>query len=277
MTEKARGRPLTTVKGFIDRIEGLPLPGDCQFFFRGHSNRDEYKLTPYVFRKDHGKRIEHSLFRELITTSPADFRDDTSTLERLARMQHHSCPTRLLDVSSNPLVALYFASGGSKEHHGEVIALRVKKDIIKFFDSDTVSCIANLARLNYEDKNTLVSLGEQYFSEDAAYVRWLHFIREEKPYFEPKILYSDLERVVVVRPKLNTARILAQAGAFLLFGQVDQIDDRRIEGIEVERIIIDKASKVSVRNSLAALNLHEGSLYLDIDSHASFLKSQHNL
>ena len=277
MAMKGRGRPLTTLKGFVGRVEDLKLPRDAEFFFRGHSNKDTYKLTPSVFRKPKGKEAEHILFRELISTNPREFQSDTSSLERLARMQHHSCPTRLLDVSSNPLVGLYFACGGSEKTHGEVIALRVKKDIVKFFDSDTVSCIANMARLTLSDKDELITLDEENFPSSQTYKRLLHFIKEEKPYFEPKIIQDDLKRVVVVRPKLNNRRILAQAGAFILFGQIDQIDNRRIEGVEVVRIIIDKNSKSSIRKSLDSLNINEGSLYLDIDSYANHLKNQYGL
>ena len=277
MAMKGRGRPLTTLKGFVGRVEDLELPRDSEFFFRGHSDKDTYKLTPSVFRKPKGKEAEHILFRELISTNPREFESDTSSLERLARMQHHSCPTRLLDVSYNPLVGLYFACGGTENTHGEVIALRVKKEIVKFFDSDTVSCIANMARLTFSDKKELITLDEKDFPSNQTYKRLLHFIKEEKPYFEPKIIQDDLKRVVVVRPKLNNRRILAQAGAFILFGQVEQIDNRRIEGVEVVRIIIDKNSKSSIRKSLDSLNINEGSLYLDIDSYANHLKNQYGL
>lgn len=277
MAMKGRGRPLTTLKGFVGRVEDLELPHDSEFFFRGHSNKDTYKLTPSVFRKTEGKDAEHILFRELISTNPREFQSDTSSLERLARMQHHSCPTRLLDVSSNPLVGLYFACGGSNTTHGEVVALRVKKDIVKFFDSDTVSCIANMARLTLTDKENLIALHQGEFQSSQEFKKLLHFIKEEKPYFEPKILQDDLQRVIVVRPKLNSRRILAQAGAFILFGQIDQIDNRKIEGVEVVRVIIDKKSKSSIRKSLDSLNINEGSLYLDIDSYANHLKNQYGL
>lgn len=277
MTSSARGRPLTSLNSFIDQVEELVPHDDEQLFFRGHSNRDKYLIKPSVFRSVKGLDVEHVLFRELIATNPASFQDDSSTLERLARMQHHSCPTRLLDITSNPLVALYFACKNSLDAHGEVIVLKVDKDAIKFFDSDTVSCIANLARLPRVDKETLAELPAIGFNENEVTKRLLHFIREEKPYFEAKIVPGDLKRAVVVRPKLNSKRILAQSGAFLIFGQVECMDKNPIEGVNIERISIDKGSKEKIIKSLDALGFNEGSLYLDIDSYAKYLKERYKL
>jgi len=46
----------------------------------------------------------------------------------------------------------------------------------------------------------------------------LHEIREDKPYMLPYINLGDLFSVQCVKTKLNNDRILAQKGAFLLFG-----------------------------------------------------------
>src|SRR3546814_12023322 len=83
--------------------------------------------------------------------SPHDFREDKSTFERLSRMQHYSLPTRMLDTSTNPLVALWFACRSGAEKVGEVIRLTVVRDKVKYYDSDTVACLANLALLDDEE------------------------------------------------------------------------------------------------------------------------------
>jgi hypothetical protein len=48
--------------------------------------------------------------------------------EALTLAQHHCLPTRLLDWTSNPLVALYFASEKCREKDGAVFAYRPRKN-----------------------------------------------------------------------------------------------------------------------------------------------------
>ena len=52
----------------------------------------------------------------------------------------------------------------------------------------------------------------------TSHKKFLHFIKEEKPYFQNLVKPSDLNRVICIKSKLNNKRILAQTGAFLLFG-----------------------------------------------------------
>ena len=60
----------------------------------------------------------------------------------LVRMQHYDLPTRLLDITTNPLIALYFACADGVDYDGEVIIFQLPLARVRYFDSDTVSCLS---------------------------------------------------------------------------------------------------------------------------------------
>jgi hypothetical protein len=102
-----------------------------RWVFRGHSNAS-YKLIPSAGRTKYTAKSaeinEKSLFRifcrEAIGyggTTPAN------DWEWLSLAQHHGLPTRLLDWTYNPLVALYFAVEANEESDGKLFALHAPK------------------------------------------------------------------------------------------------------------------------------------------------------
>lgn len=276
-----------SVSDFIDNILGRTTPDRTIVSYRGHGSVD-YKLRPSIFRGKSIKQNEHILLRELIAAHPEDFTGDTTALEILVRMQHYSLPTRLLDVSLNPLVALYFACeivkkripvtrGGRRttrtvEMDGHVIVLRVSKRRVKYFDSDTVSCITNLARLSDAYKSKLnTGLDQETFNEITATKRLLHFIRQEKNGFLPEINPEDLDSIFLVKPKQNNKRIIAQAGAFFAFGLDEEISEDNDNGIEIQKIIISGGAKLNILLELDKLGINEKTMFPDIERAARYL------
>lgn len=153
-----------TIKGYIDAIQ--EFSGD-NIFYRGHSNK-EYELKPGIYRGDIIKN-EDKIYRETIAKVPYDFKDK-NTIESLALMQHYGIPTRILDLTTNALVALYFAcvDNNKKEKEkekdegkipdGEVIVFNIPEENTCYFDSDRVTILANIAKSNENFYYRIVSL-----------------------------------------------------------------------------------------------------------------------
>ena len=267
-----------SVGKFIEHVLGLE-PRRREVFYRGHSNRARYRLEPSLFRKDGDGNLiyrdaEDRMYRELLVSNSVDFHGDVYTLDRLVRMQHYSLPTRLLDITSNPLIALYFACVSHPDHEGEVILFSMLESQIKYFDSDTASCIANLTRLPKESKDAIDYSNDAIrpFNAQPEVKRLLHFIKEEKPFFEPKINPRHLRSVICVKGKHTNSRIAFQSGAFLLFGQDATLDEGGTDEIVVQRIAI--SNKREVLRQLDQLNINESTVFPYIESSARYIATK---
>lgn len=264
---------IESVSDFIDHVLGLGT--NKEVFYRGHTKRSKYLLEPSLFRKDEKGNLrylknEDIMYRELLVSNSLDFRDDVYTLDRLVRAQHYSLPTRLLDITSNPLIGLFFAASGNFDEDGEVILMEMDRNKIKYFDSDTASAIANLTRLSNNDKEKIdFSLDKDAFNEQEVVKRLLHFIKEEKPYFEGRIEPEDLRSVICVKGKQSNNRISFQSGAFLLFGHEAVMPEDGNENISITRITVK--NKFQILNQLNKLNINERTVYPSIDNSAKHI------
>ena len=282
-----QAKPISSVSEFIHEVLRLES-GRKEVFYRGHADRVKFKLAPTLFRTGRGGEprhllVEHRLYRELLVSNSKDFRDDTTTLDRLVRMQHFGLPTRLLDITSNPLIALYFAccelferpldGVTTPEVPGEVIIFKIDPKQIKYFDSDTACCVANLARLPQAEKEQIdysIEAGAA-FNEQAVVRRLLHFVKEEKPYFEPRIVKEHLKSVICVKSKRSNDRISSQSGAFLLFGQDALFLERGMPELGIELLRLEVAQKAVILRELDLLNINASTVFPNMESSAKYI------
>lgn len=279
LAQKDTNPKITSVKGFIDKVLSHEKEAGSEVFYRGHSNKNKYKLEPSLFRKDDDGNYlylesEHILYKELIVSDSADFQSDENTLDKLIRMQHYSLPTRLLDITSNPLIALYFACKSAHEEDGEVIIFSMARNEVKYFDSDVASCIANLARLPKTEKDKIdFGKSESHFNEQPSVKRLIHFIREEKSYFEANIIPDDLRKIICVKGKKSNARISSQSGAFILYGLDAVMNEQGTPEINVTRITV--THKLSILKHLDVLNINESTVFPYIENSAKYVAEKY--
>lgn len=254
----------------IDREEGYVL------FVRGEKEEHE-NFLPRVYQPGFSF-IEHedSIFKEAIATFPSEMLAQKTTVEKLILMQHYSFPTRLLDITRNPLVALFFACyteqdrDGAKDD-GKVYVFKVPEKEIKFCDSDTVSIIANLCKhpasfsVGGIKRDCTDPKERELFNDENEIIYLVNEIREEKPYFEAQINYADLNSVVCLHPRMNNPRIIRQDGYFFVFG----IDDEKRKPAKIQdewqlrTITIPKEYKDDIMRQLDMLNINERFLFPD--------------
>lgn len=271
---------VTSVAEFAKALLDIPLASGRTRFFRGHSDYKKYKLEPSVFRKPHLIENEESLIQEAKIRCPLDLPSSLSFIEVLVRLQHYGLPTRLLDLTANSLVALYFACKHKEKTEGEVLVLDIPNDQVKFHDSDTVTVLANIARRPKNFDVATLPADKDKFNADPEVGKLLHDIRSDKPAFRSIIEPSDLRRVVAVRTRLDNARIARQEGAFLLFGAdgskskpATVPDDWLVCGTAAQRIVF--SNKHKLKRELLSFGVSEQSLFPELESQAAAIVARY--
>lgn len=187
--------------------------------FRGQSNI-AYELIPSLARPLKYRADVQMLHfeKELIYTAqheyPKEFLNIDSPTELLIKLQHYGIPTRLLDITTNALVALYFACCSSPNADGEVFVFKLRRDY--HWNDSLTEFIADTYRLDLAEAS-IMDCAEIY-SKQTYYVKKPNVQDEFDIYYEFR---NDMDynhkNPIVVQPPKTFERLNMQSGQFLLF------------------------------------------------------------
>lgn len=264
---------------------------DPHVFFRGQSNK-EYQLLPSLGRyvnQDALEPLQFTFFeRDLILRAkieyPTLFTNDLLPFMLIAKMQHYGIPTRLLDITSNALVALFFACS-SMDFDGEVIVFQTD-NVELGFDSE-INALADTCNIHAGDN-------------DMSYSRFWEIARRQRYYLARHSINEQIQDDDILRdlpgeksarasfrprfvvPQQLTYRQKNQGSLFILFpnapihwldtpGIGDKIDPIEKDSSFVkQRIIIPKNIKEKLIVDLSMLGIEETQLFPeDIDKGCS--------
>ena len=282
--------PITTISDLLATIQSIDV--EIPLYYRGESKRG-WPLIPALFRDDFAD-VEEKMLNDLISRRPHDFNSMATALDRWVLAQHHGLKTRFLDVTKNPLVGLFFACEKSEKYDDESACLHIfamPEALNKPFSSDTISVIANFARLPRQEQRQLLGLSmhesNATLSDQDRYnsaMRQLYqLIRREQFYFEERIDMKDLYGVFVVEPQQSSERVRAQSGAFLVSAFRDRFDyledtewNAGVRPYDHCTLTIPAKCKEDILKELRLLNITRETLFPGLDSSANAVTERYS-
>lgn len=274
---------VTSTAEYVALITQSKLPkfyhdtAHLQIMYRGHADIS-WDLQPTAFRNTSDFLNERIYLQEFQRQLPQEC-TSSDLFDILVKAQHYGIPTRLFDVTTNPLIALYFACESLSQTTGCVFSFGPTAVFSQ--DDYTVQVI-----MQYLFKYKHLNDWDERFS---------HMITCAMNKSDSKFFLSSTEKIIeilskhhspiFISPKLSNDRVRAQHGAFALFSTPlqEKNNDNGIRQMQfllptfdstntltpANTIIIPPEFKEKILWELDCLGVSKSTLFHGIDIHIS--------
>lgn len=294
------GIEITSVSSFIDEVNKIKddlYGSNEELFFRGQKT-DFWDVIPSIFRGNF-LSVEHTLMQFPLLKAPYEFISINNDFEIMTKYQHYGMCTRLLDLTTNPLVALYFAC----EEYGDVCYKEIENEedtkiqeangVIFFNKKYSVSTneinikvISSLSQIDLSNDNTLESILRK-LTERQAISKELEERWKSKEHYEEFI--NIIQNNYIVIPPYNNERLSRQCGMFLLAGCFNFVYTESISESSIEKgykdlrdefdrkfFYISGEKKKEILEELDTYNINEVTLFPELEHQLSYIKNKKN-
>ncbi len=237
---------------FMEVIEGFQENHDISWY-RGVGN-STHTLTPSIFRHPKLKRIEE--IHEIENKIASEFEQRSppfvnqvfkNVWEQMFYMQHYGIPTRLLDWTESPFIALYFALTSCDR-----TAAGKPKNDAAFWMLDPVAW----------NRGALYDISYSGGILDPN--------QEQVKAYKPKANLAERKNLpVMIYGTHNSPRIVAQRGMFALFGKSLDAMEKSFEESEfaegaLQKVVVAKDKRDAVAHSLFRKGISDSTIYPDL-------------
>jgi len=294
-----KGIKIESVGMYLEKIKEINKNRDgdsTELFFRGQET-EFWAVEPSIFREDM-LSIEHKLMINPLQKVPMEFRNMQDTFEIMTKYQHYGMCTRLLDLTTNPLVALYFAckKHGILEYQSEdeeieniepfgVVLFKGSYPVLS--DNISVRIITALSKRDLDKENDLESILCYLKSEGAIDSATSEFWMTED---NVEKFIELIQNNYLVMPLYSNERLIKQSGAFLLPGLFQFIRNKDLKKsilskskinliyeFEESYFYIDGSDKESILQELNWYNINESTLFPELEHQLNYIKQNSRL
>ncbi len=239
---------INSVQELLEKLQELRKDQSQTIWFRGQASKD-WGLTPNYLRLENAQSESTLLKRFKQSAAMLIDRTPKESFDWLFLMQHYGVPTRLLDWTESPLIALYFAVENIIEYGGEDGALWL------LYPTE----LNKHAHINNKEEDDYIPSFDDEELENYSV---------ESLKTNPRI---QLYPVATIATRNNT-RIQAQLGVFTIHHHervpIEDIGDKS----HVVKIDIPSNSKELIKEQLSLLGYSKFQLFPELSSIGDIIK-----